>query len=110
MSARAVMSVIDVLSWINIAIGTCFCAIMLRRLTVGRDSAEMREPGARSRAWLGLSSFLVSVATGVLWLTGWRPAQWLLTVVATAYVIWAIRVLRSDRDGGKSAGPAAERP
>ena len=79
-------------------------------LTIGRDSAEMREPGARGRAWLGLSSFLVSVATGVLWLTGgWRPGQWLLTVVAGANAICATGVLRSYRDGGKSAGPTAER-
>jgi len=82
---------------------------VLHRLTIGRNSAEMRKPGARSTQWLYLSLMVVPIATVVL-PHEWLPGRWLLTIVATANLVWGLRGLRSSRGGGKSAGQTAERP
>jgi hypothetical protein len=102
------MFVTDILTWICIALGIYGGGTVLHRLTIGRNSADMRKPGARSMQWLWLSLMVVPVATVVL-PHEWLP-WWLLTIVATANLVWGLRVLRSGQGGGKSAGQTAERP
>jgi hypothetical protein len=83
--------VIDVLSWIWIAVATYGCGLALGRLTIGRTKPEMTEPGARGRAWY-LCSFLTSIALAVLLLTGgWQPGRWLVTI---AFVVILVRLTR----------------
>jgi hypothetical protein len=104
------MFVTDVFTWICIGLGTFGCGTVLHRLTIGRATAEMRKPGARARQWWYLSCCLVATASALLLLRGeWPPGRWLLIATAPANLIWGIRVLRSDRGDGKSAGATADR-
>ena len=82
------MLVTGILTWICIALGIFGGGTVLHRLTIGRDSAEMRKPGARSLQWLYLSLMVVTVATVVL-PHEWLPGRWPLTIAATANLIWA---------------------
>ena len=104
---------IDVLSWIWIAVATYGCGLALGRLTIGRTKPEMTEPGARGRAWY-LCSFLTSIALAVLLLTGgWQPGRWLVTI-AFVVILVSLRIVPT---GGASVnghdpltGGAADSP
>jgi hypothetical protein len=83
------MSLIDVTSWTCIAVFTCFSALFLFQLAIGRAKPEMTEPGARRNAWRKLRWSLLPIATGVFMLAGWwKHGWWLVSLFWFAIAAW----------------------
>jgi cyanate permease len=102
---------INIIAWIDIALGLLIGVVNLIKLTVDQAESEMARRRARRNAWLNLLASLLIIAVGM---TGFGfsaksdATEWVLRLATFAIVSFMLILWLRPRVRGKPTGETTE--
>jgi hypothetical protein len=105
------VQMIDIIAWIDIALGLLIGVVNLIKLAAGQAGPEMAERRVRRNAWLNLLASLLIIGVGV---TGFGFAaksdatEWVLRLATFAVVSFMLILWLRPRVRGKPTGETTE--